>query len=111
MKVLVVAVLKGYKALLSPLLPPACRFEPTCSMYMLEAVQRFGATRGVWLGIWRLSRCHPGCPGGLDPVPQDWPGARMRLPYPLGGCQSSLAVVEPPAALPSPTDADNGSGG
>ena len=63
-------MLRGYKRFLSPLLPPACRFEPTCSVYMMQAVERFGATRGVWMGVRRLARCHPFHPGGHDPVPE-----------------------------------------
>jgi len=60
--------LKLYKRFLSPLLPSACRFEPTCSEYMLEAVERHGALRGVGMGVKRLLRCHPFCEGGFDPV-------------------------------------------
>ena len=70
MKALVLLLLRGYKKFLSPLLPPACRFEPTCSVYMMEAVQRFGAIKGVWMGLKRLSKCHPLHPGGHDPVPE-----------------------------------------
>ena len=70
MKWLVLLMLRGYKRFLSPLLPPACRFEPTCSVYMMGAVQRFGAVRGVWMGTKRLCKCHPFHPGGLDPVPR-----------------------------------------
>lgn len=64
-----VALLRGYKRFLSPLLPPMCRFEPTCSVYMMQAIEKYGASRGVWLGIRRLSRCHVFNPGGWDPVP------------------------------------------
>jgi uncharacterized protein len=64
-----VALLRGYKRFLSPLLPPMCRFEPTCSVYMMQAIEKYGALRGVWLGIRRLSRCHVFNPGGWDPVP------------------------------------------
>jgi len=69
-KALLLLLLRGYKRFLSPLLPPACRFEPTCSMYMTEAVQRHGALQGFGLGIRRLCRCHPFHPGGFDPVPE-----------------------------------------
>ena len=69
MRLLLVALLRGYKRFLSPLLPPMCRFEPTCSIYMMQAIEKYGAVRGVWLGIRRLSRCHVFNPGGWDPVP------------------------------------------
>jgi putative membrane protein insertion efficiency factor len=62
-------MLAAYKRFVSPLLPPACRFYPTCSEYMAEAVRVHGFGRGVWLGVRRLSRCHPWHPGGVDPVP------------------------------------------
>ena len=69
MRRLLVALLRGYKRFLSPLLPPMCRFEPTCSIYMMQAIEKYGALRGMWLGIRRLSRCHVFNPGGWDPVP------------------------------------------
>ena len=62
-------LLRGYKRFLSPLLPPMCRFEPTCSVYTMQAVEKYGTLRGVWLGVRRLGRCHPFNPGGWDPVP------------------------------------------
>ena len=65
----VIAVLRVYKLVVSPFLPSACRFAPTCSEYMLEAVRIHGAVYGVWLGLKRLGRCHPFCEGGYDPVP------------------------------------------
>jgi putative membrane protein insertion efficiency factor len=58
-----IALIRGYQVAISPLLPPACRYYPTCSQYMLEAVRRYGAIRGGWLGIRRLCRCHPWHPG------------------------------------------------
>jgi putative membrane protein insertion efficiency factor len=65
----VVFLLRGYQALLSPLLPAACRFEPTCSRYAVEAVTRHGVFVGLWLAARRLGRCRPGGGGGDDPVP------------------------------------------
>ena len=63
------AALRFYKAALSPLLPRACRYEPTCSVYAREAIERYGLRRGAGLAVRRLLRCHPFSPGGLDPVP------------------------------------------
>lgn len=65
-----IAALRGYRYLLSPLLGPSCRFYPSCSEYALEAVERFGTLRGSWMGLRRLLRCHPWHPGGVDPVPE-----------------------------------------
>ena len=74
MKCLVILLLRGYKRVISPLLGPRCRFHPSCSSYTMEAVERFGVLRGGWLGLKRIGRCHPLNPGGLDPVPEQWPG-------------------------------------
>ncbi len=63
------ALLRAYRAVISPALPPACRFTPTCSQYALEAIERHGALRGSWLAVRRLARCHPFNPGGFDAVP------------------------------------------
>lgn len=68
MQSLMIRLLGLYKHWLSPLLPSACRFHPTCSDYMRQAVERYGAARGFWLGLKRLARCHPLHPGGFDPV-------------------------------------------
>ncbi|MDX2267446.1 MAG: membrane protein insertion efficiency factor YidD [Bryobacter sp.] len=69
MKSLVVGLLQAYKRWVSPYLPSACRFHPTCSVYMREAVERYGASAGVWMGVKRICRCHPLHAGGFDPVP------------------------------------------
>jgi putative membrane protein insertion efficiency factor len=68
MRKAVIGALLLYKRWLSPFLPSACRFYPTCSEYMMEAVDRYGAGRGVWMGLKRLARCHPFHAGGPDPV-------------------------------------------
>ncbi len=64
-----IALLRGYKRFVSPWLPSACRYHPTCSEYMREAVERYGSRRGAWLGAKRLARCHPFHAGGVDLVP------------------------------------------
>lgn len=65
-----IALVKGYNLLLSPFLPPSCRYTPTCSAYMVEAIEKHGALRGLWLGFKRILRCHPWHEGGMDPVPE-----------------------------------------
>lgn len=65
-----ILLVRAYRLLLKPWLGNACRFEPSCSAYALEALERHGAARGAALAGWRLARCHPWCDGGLDPVPE-----------------------------------------
>jgi uncharacterized protein len=69
MRAVALAVLALYRRGVSPLLPPACRFYPSCSAYAAEAVRRHGVARGCYLTVKRLARCHPLCQGGIDPVP------------------------------------------
>lgn len=69
MKFLLIGLIRVYRLLISPLFPPSCRFQPTCSQYALDAVQTFGTIRGSWMAIKRILRCHPFHPGGYDPVP------------------------------------------
>jgi putative membrane protein insertion efficiency factor len=64
-----VGLVRVYQRLVSPLLPPSCRFYPSCSAYAVGALERHGALKGSWLAARRLARCHPFHPGGLDPVP------------------------------------------
>ncbi len=71
MRTLLIAAIKLYRILISPVLGPRCRFLPSCSEYTQEALQRYGALRGMWLGVRRLSKCHPFHAGGYDPVPNN----------------------------------------
>ena len=68
MQTILIGLLKGYKLWISPWLPSACRYRPTCSEYMMDAIAAHGALRGVWMGLKRLGRCHPFHEGGYDPV-------------------------------------------
>lgn len=70
LQTLLTRLIQGYRMFLSPLLPPTCRFTPTCSQYALDAICRYGAWRGSWLAIRRILRCHPFHAGGYDPVPE-----------------------------------------
>lgn len=78
MKALLLTALRFYRRAISPLLPPACRFQPTCSRYAIEAIETHGAIRGSWLATKRVAKCHPFHPGGYDPVP----GRSEALPDP-----------------------------
>jgi putative membrane protein insertion efficiency factor len=69
LKKLFIFLIRVYQTCISPLMGPHCRFTPTCSQYTLEAIQKYGAFKGTYLGIKRILRCHPGNPGGYDPVP------------------------------------------
>ncbi len=69
MKRVLIWLVRGYRRFISPMLPGACRFYPTCSQYALEALEKYGALKGGYLAIRRILRCHPFHPGGYDPVP------------------------------------------
>lgn len=69
MKRILLAMVRGYRKYISPLLPPSCRFTPTCSEYAIEAISKHGAFKGSLLALWRILRCNPLCKGGYDPVP------------------------------------------
>jgi len=69
MKRVLLALIRFYQRALSPALPASCRFYPSCSEYTYQAVEKYGAVRGGWLGLRRISRCHPWNAGGYDPVP------------------------------------------
>lgn len=64
-----ILVIRGYQLWISPLLPSACRYYPTCSGYAVEAIEKYGAVNGSWLAVRRIARCHPFHSGGYDPVP------------------------------------------
>lgn len=64
---ILIQMVKFYQRAISPLLWSSCRFTPTCSQYMILAIEKYGAIRGVWKGLWRIARCHPFHPGGFDP--------------------------------------------
>ena len=80
---LLMGVVKAYRLLLSPWLGSACRFEPTCSAYSLQALQQHGAMTGSYLTLYRLARCQPWCNGGHDPVPAQRPSLFTRLVTPV----------------------------
>jgi len=84
----VVLLLRGYKWAVSPLLPPSCRYVPTCSEYAMEAVERYGALRGSWMAVARLLRCHPFAKGGYNPVVRT--AGRHACPGSHGSAQISL---------------------
>lgn len=69
MKRLLIGVVRLYQTLISPLLGPSCRYRPTCSSYMIDAINRHGVLKGLVMGIARILRCHPFAKGGFDPVP------------------------------------------
>ena len=69
MKNILLWIIRGYRYFISPLFPPSCRFQPTCSQYALSAIATYGSIKGGWLAINRILRCHPFHPGGYDPVP------------------------------------------
>ena len=66
---ILIALVRTYQIGISPYIGAHCRYTPTCSAYFIEAVEKYGALKGSWLGIKRILRCHPGRPGGYDPVP------------------------------------------
>ncbi|HLB49247.1 MAG TPA: membrane protein insertion efficiency factor YidD [Anaerolineales bacterium] len=69
MKKIALGLIRFYKLFLSPVLPPSCIYQPTCSQYTYEAIEKYGVLRGSWMGLLRLLRCHPFARGGYDPVP------------------------------------------
>ena len=68
MRRLFIGLIQGYRRFLSPRLPPTCRYTPSCSLYTVQAIEKYGVVRGVFMGILRVLRCHPFAKGGFDPV-------------------------------------------
>ena len=68
-KTILIYMIKGYQLFISPCLPQTCRYYPTCSTYCIQAIEKYGAAKGLLLGVRRILRCHPFHPGGYDPVP------------------------------------------
>ena len=91
MRALVVLPIRLYQRLISPLFPRRCRYEPTCSSYAVQAIQRYGILRGLVLGAWRLLRCHPWSPGGFDAVEDQ----RLFRPRPRPSDHHPRSVPDP----------------
>lgn len=96
-KIILTGLIRGYQYIISPLLPAACRYQPTCSEYGLEAIHRYGALRGGWLTLKRLGRCHPWGGHGYDPVPGSGDAAR-----PSDGCHHEDHDHHPHSVLNHP---------
>ncbi|MBX9834729.1 MAG: membrane protein insertion efficiency factor YidD [Burkholderiaceae bacterium] len=96
MQRLLIALVKGYRLILSPWLGSACRFEPTCSVYSIQALQQHGAGAGSWLTLARLVRCQPWCQGGHDPVPSEAPRASRLFSRLLRPANSSSSPKKSP---------------
>ena len=88
-RAVLIALVKGYRLLLSPWLGSSCRFTPTCSAYSIEALENHGAAAGTYLTVARLARCHPWCDGGQDPVPLEKPRLFSHLLPPISKKKSS----------------------
>jgi|SRR5580698_8507979 putative membrane protein insertion efficiency factor len=85
-KFVALQLLRGYKSAISPLLPPSCRYIPTCSDYATEAVERYGVLRGSWMALTRILRCHPFVRGGCDPVVKRAPATSDQRPTTISDC-------------------------
>ena len=85
-KLVALQLLRGYKWMISPMLPPSCRYVPTCSEYAMEAIERYGALRGSWMAFNRILRCHPFVRGGHDPVVKRGPTTSDQRPTTISDC-------------------------
>ena len=100
MRRLLIGLVKGYRLLLSPWLGASCRFEPTCSVYSIQALEQHGAGAGSWLTVSRLARCQPWCQGGHDPVPDRLPPSRRLFTSLLERSDERTQQDDDPAAAP-----------
>lgn len=87
---ILIGLIRGYQLAVSPFLPPACRFYPSCSEYAARAIAAHGPVRGTWLSLGRVLRCHPWHPGGYDPVPEAEPHPSHAAPRPPQGDGAAL---------------------
>ena len=95
----VLLLLRGYKWVVSPWLPPSCRYVPTCSEYAMEAVERYGPLRGCWMAVARVLRCHPLAKGGYDPVCGKKMKDAARNSASAGGSDQGIASAMPSARV------------
>lgn len=105
MKWILIGLLRIYRAVISPIYGPVCKYHPSCSMYALQAVTRFGAVRGSWLAVRRVIRCNPWSDGGYDPVPGTDPDAGTRpVPEAEPGSVSAPEPQDQPQPQPARSD-------
>lgn len=108
MKAILIWSIKAYRLFISPLLPPTCRYQPTCSQYALEAIRRFGVVRGGGLALRRILRCHPFHPGGYDPVPESlWLTDRTPLAAIVTKSDVAREVTHGQGMSAAPTESGN----
>jgi len=100
MRTALLGLIRAYRALISPMLGAACRYEPTCSQYAYEAIDRHGALRGLRLAASRLSRCRPGGGGGYDPVPDTATGAQNSAAVPPSTDHPRTTPADAPSPFP-----------
>ena len=106
-RILLMALVRAYRLLFSPWVGQSCRFEPSCSRYALEALEKHGALGGTALTTWRLLRCHPLCAGGHDPVPDNMPWARHRSPPTSSSADGLFTGLLQHDATPAPAPAND----
>lgn len=104
-KRLLIILIRVYKKAISPYIPPACRYQPTCSLYTVEAIERFGSFKGLGIGFIRILSCNPFFKAGPDPVPDNWPGWGSYIKERF--LRSHLTRVKPPDREDDDIGSDN----